>query len=58
MSLREYNQVQSKIIKKYQLLANMQRFVLVCKLFSEYREQKAGYTTTKRMIKIARNNLT
>ena len=56
MSLKEYNQVQSKIIKKYKLLSDMTRFVLVCKLFSKYREQKVGYTTTKKLIYIVRNN--
>ena len=58
MSLAEYNVMQTRIIKEYQLLANMERFVLVCKLFSEYRGQNAGYSTTKKMIEIAKNNLT
>ena len=58
MNLKEYNQVQTSIIKRYQLLSDMARFVLVCKLFSKYREQKIGYTTIKKMIKIVRNNLT
>ena len=58
MSLKEYNQVQTKIIKKYKLLANLERFIVVCKLFSKYREQKTGYTTTKKLIYIVRNNLT
>ena len=56
MSLKEYNQMQTKIIKKYKLLANLERFVVVCKLFAEYREQKTGYNTIKKLITIVRNN--
>ena len=58
MSLKEYNSIQSKIIKRYQLLSDMARFIVICRLFSEYREQKTGYTTIKKLIYIVRNNLT
>ena len=56
MNLKEYNNLQTRIIKKYQLLADMERFIVVCRLFSEYRGQAAGYTTTKKLITIVRNN--
>ena len=58
MNLKEYNNLQTRIIKKYQLLADMQRFIVVCRLFSKYRGQATGYNTTKKLITIVRNNLT
>jgi len=60
MDIKQYNNLQSKIFRKYKidcmLVSDSIRFFKICSAISQYRECKTGYNTTKHIIEIIKED--